>query len=103
MTSVVGGSVQSASTYAYDALGRGELCDSGSHHGDHNFLESNIDRSFPARADICRRRARSALVGRDQDIEGELKRLTELQAEKERVRRELDAVNAALEVFGDIG
>ena len=47
------------------------------------------------------RAAREALVGRDHHIEGELKRLTELQAEKERVRRELDAVNAALQVFGD--
>jgi uncharacterized C2H2 Zn-finger protein len=47
------------------------------------------------------RAAREALVGRDQHIEDELQRLTELQAEKERVRRELDAVNAALQVFGD--
>ena len=46
------------------------------------------------------RAAREALVGRDQYIEGELKRLTELQAEKERVRRELDALDTALEVFG---
>ena len=47
------------------------------------------------------RAAHEALVGRDEYIEGELKRLTELQTEKEQVRRELDAVNAALQVFGD--
>jgi uncharacterized Zn finger protein (UPF0148 family) len=47
------------------------------------------------------RAAREALVARDQQIEDELKRVTDLQAEKERVRRELDAVNTALEVFGE--
>ena len=47
------------------------------------------------------REAREALVGRHQQIEDELNRLTGLQAEKERVQRELDAVNSALQVFGD--
>ena len=47
------------------------------------------------------RAAREALAGRHQQIEDELKRITELQADKERVQRELDAVNTALQAFSD--
>jgi hypothetical protein len=46
------------------------------------------------------RAARDVLIGREQHIEAELKRLRDLEAEKEQVRRELDAVNTALQVFG---
>ena len=47
------------------------------------------------------RAARESLIGLEQQFEIELKRLAEVQADRERVRRELDAVNTALQVFGD--